>query len=195
MAVEKIVNENILKVETLTNALNIKWKLNCEICIQNIAQELGLSLEVLKDSKVECYLHPLPINEIDYMNDKIYLNYNQCEKELFVTFLIMYVKYCLLKKWTAMNELVFNYSFDLHNRIWLFVDLAIDSIFANSKLNQFCKAPSYKYFYNLKLDEVNVLEEFRKLYPKVRIDDFLNTLFMFVDKNYDSLMFFKRYLY
>ena len=154
-------------------------------------------IEIDRDIKTYtyCYLQPLPINEISLQDNIIYLDYNKNIDDLFKTFIIMLTKLILINRWNDINRWNFNTEFDVKNRIWMFAEIAIDAVFANSELALISDMPTYKYFYNLEEDGRNVMNLFREKYNQLPLDDFFTSVYMFVYEKYNTLLQFKNYLY
>lgn len=193
--VEVVHNKEIERMSNMCQQLQLKWNnfkkqyFNC--------LEKGLGIEFSKDEiyNTYCYLHLLPINEINFQNNIIYLNCNDDIDEVFKNFIVMVTKAILLDRCGDLKSWQTNYEFEAQNKVWMFAEIAVDSIFANTELSSFCPNPSYKYFYSLKIDGVNFMNEFRKLHKLVSWDDFCNSVYMFVYKHYKSILQFKNYLY
>ena len=107
----------------------------------------------------------------------------------------MLTKAILIDKCNDFNVWKAKYDFDAHNKVWLFADIAVDIVFDSTDLREICSKPSYKYFYSLKINGVNIMDEFRKLYKIISLEDFFISVYMFVHKNYQILSKFKNYLY
>lgn len=142
-----------------------------------------------------CYLQHLPINEVDLKDNIIYLDCNKNIDEIFKNFIIMLTKLILVNRWNYINNWNFNTEFEAKNKIWMFVEIAIDAVFANSTLGKICNTPSYKYFYSLKLKGVNMMKHFRDLYNILPLDDFFTEVYIYVRDSYQKIMQFKNYLY
>lgn len=142
-----------------------------------------------------CELQFLPINEISVEDGAIYINCNQSNEQMFEKFIVMLTKLILLQNWYNYNNWKFNTNFDVDNKIFMFADIAVDAIFANSELKQICDKPSYKYFYNLNYQNVNIMDRFRQMYNSMEINEFLDEVYLFIYNNYHSLIQFKHYLY
>lgn len=193
--VEKIINTDSENILDHCRQLEEIWINNCDKYFDILNNCLGIELNEDILLHTYCYLHYLPINKIDPENYIMCLDCNKSIKELFTTFIIMLTKAIIINKFNYFNGIEMDCVFDRKNKVWMFAEIAIDAIFANSDLKDFCQYPSYKYFYSLKLDGVNVMDEFRKLYTKISLEDFLNSVYMFVHKNYNILLKFKNYLY
>ena len=201
----KIFNiEKSVQMVTETNqeVINIKceflqkqWNNYSDTYFQSLEDVLNIKINKEYISNYYCYLHYLPINEIDLNTNKIYLDCTCDEDELFKNFIIMLTKVMVANIWQNQNKYVIDVEFDAKNKLWLFIDIAIDAIFANSSLKQICQFPSYKYFYSIKVDGVNIMEEFRKLFSKISLDDFFNEVYSFVYEYYKDILKFKNYLY
>ena len=195
---EEIVDKNyskcINKLKATCINLDAKWSAYREEYLHCL-KELKILFKENSVYMMSCYLGLLPNNEIDFSDNTIYLNITQTEDEIFKTFIIMLTKIIILDFWKNSNNWGWDYSYKTENKIWLFVEIAIDAIFANTTLSKISNKASYKYFYNVKINGVCFMDKFRELYNKVPLIDFLNSVFIFVTENYLHLIKFKDYLY
>ena len=182
------------KLMDLCCRLQELWNENKKELLTEIASVLDINFDIDESYNACCKLHYLPINEIDDKNGCIYLNCNYDVETIFKNFVIMLVKSFLVAKLEGLMGKG-HYKYDAKNKIWLLIEIAIDAIFANSKLNKWAEAPSYNYFYNLKINGINIMQKFRKLHKLININDFLNNVYMFICENYKILIKFKNYLY
>lgn len=182
------------KLMSLCYNLQKLWNENKKELLTEITAALDINFDMDESYSACCKLHYLPINEIDDKNGCIYLNCNYDEETLFRNFVIMLVKsFLVVKLENLMGK--GRYKYDSKNKIWILIEIAIDAVFANSKLNKWTESPSYNYFYNLKINGINIMEKFRKLHKLININDFLNNVYIFVCENYKTLIKFKSYLY
>ena len=192
----KIIHkQNEGKMQIICEKLNEKWQNYKDEYIEVLSKNLGIKFDMSKTKHTYCYLHLLPIDEINMKDNIICLNCNKSIEEHFKTFIIMLTKAILLDRSDYINKFKFDDAYDYKNKIWMFAEIALDAIFKNSDLIKICENPSYKYLYSLKIDGVNVMEQFRVLYTKISLDDFFTSIYMFVHKNYQVLLKFKNYLY
>lgn len=182
-------------INEIYSQLQQKWE-QCKDDYFNILEkDLNIKVDRSEISNYYAFLHLVPIDEINIESNSIYLNCDKSIDEIFQTFIIMLTKLIVVKVWKNSNKWVVDTTYSAQNKLWLFVEIAIDAIFANSGLNKFCDSPTYKYFYSIKIDGVNIMEQFRKLYGKISLLDFLDTVYMFVRENYKIILKFKNYLY
>ena len=194
-AVDKLHQCRADDVKQKCETLNSLWTQTKEEYISTIQDVLDIEFDGSK--AFDCYvrLQHLPINEIDFANNAIYLDCAGGVEDIFTTFIIIFTKLIVLKVWQQHIDWDFDASYNWKNKIWLFVEIAIDAIFAKTKLSKWCTAPSYKYFYSIKLEGVNIMEQYRKLFDKIHVLDFLDTVYLFVQDNYKPILEFKNYLY
>lgn len=183
------------KILELCRQLKERWLNYREEYLKILSKALDIEFDKEAVDYTYCYLHFLPINEIDIQQNIIFLDCNKDIDELFNNFIIMLTKAILLDRWHYFNKWKTDYEYDKSNKVWLFADIAVDAIFYNSPLNTISRNPSYKYFYSLKINGVNIMEEFRKLYKMICLEDFFTSINMFIYKNYEILSKFKNYLY
>lgn len=177
------------------NYLNHRWREYKETYYEIVKQLFDINFNEDVVNNLYCELQVLPINEICVEDGAVYLNCNQSNDQMFVKFIIMLTKLILLQTWRGYNNWEFNTNFDVDNKIFMFADIAIDAIFHNSDLRRVSNTPSYKYFYNLNYQNVNMMERFRQVYKNMELNNFLDEVYLFVYNNYQSLMQFKHYLY
>lgn len=182
-------------VLSICEQLQSKWEEYKESYFKILNKVFDIEIDSDIKTYTYCYLQPLPINEISFQDNVIYLDYNKSVDELFKTFIIMLTKLILLNRWNDVNHWNFNTEFDVKNRIWMFAEIAIDAVFANSDLALISDKPTYKYFYNLQDNGCNVMDLFRQEYKKLSLDEFFTSVYMFVYEKYNTLLQFKNYLY
>lgn len=182
-------------IEKIACQLQNKWQGFKQEYFEIIKKIFGIQFNYDITEYSYCYLQQLPINEIDVKDRNIYLDCNKDIDEIFKNFIVMLTKLLMLVRWNSVNNWNFNIEFDYKNKIWMFAEIAIDAVFYNSALRMFCNNPSYKYFYNLKVKDVNTMQHFRQLYLDVELDEFFTEVYMFVHDNYKKLLQFKSYLY
>lgn len=194
-AVADIHNREKDNMDTLCRQLQLKWSTYRKQYLKIISKEFGIVFNKNVINHIYCYLQQLPINEVDLKDNTIYLNCNQSLDEMFTNFIVMLTKIMLLYKWNSFNHWEYNTDFDVKNKIFMFVDIAVDAVFANSELCEISSRPSYRYFYNLNVENQNVMDKFRGLYTQMTLENFFTEVYMFVYINYQTLQQFKHYLY
>ena len=196
---EQIVNDlnnnRYTELNQTINYLNQRWREFRDKYYEIIKQVFDIQFNNDIVNNLYCELQFLPIDEISVKDGILYLNCNQSNEQMFVKFIVMLTKLILLQSWNKYNNWNFNTNFDVGNKIFMFADIAVDAIFHNSELNQICKKPSYKYFYNLNYQNINMMQYFRQLYKNMEINKFLDEIYLFIYKNYSSLIQFNHYLY
>ena len=82
--------------------------------------------------------------------------------------------------WFENWKLIFPYedetSYNVPDLPWLFSESAIDALFKEPLLKKYCykEKPAYEYFYDVTLQEKNMIQVFAKLYRKsLSIEDFM----------------------
>ena len=183
------------KLNQICVTLQNRWANYRNEYINIISKALDVDFKTDIINHLYCYLQLTPINELDLVDDSIYLNANKNEDEIFKSFIILLTKKLLLNRWRLYTEWDFNTDFDSKNKMFMFADIAIDAIFSNTELSKICKNPSYKYFYNITNEGENVMDQFSKLYKTTKLNDFFDKVYMFVYRNYQNLLQFKHYLY
>lgn len=194
----KVQSLNKKERERLSNIceqLKIKWEAYKAEYFSIISDIFCIDINGGAINHTYCYLHLLPINEINLKDHIIYLDANNSVDEIFKNFIIMLTKALLLYRWNDVNNWDFNTEFDVKNKIWMFADIAVDAVFNNSGLVNICREPSYKYFYNIKVDNKNIMQEFRDLFKNADLDEFFTEVYIFIHNNYQTLSQFKNYLY
>lgn len=196
---EQIVNDlnnnHNTELNQIINYLNQRWQDFKHKYYEIVKRVFDIQFNNEIVNNLYCELQFLPINEISVSDGAIYLNCNQSNEQIFTKFIIMLTKLILLHSWNNYNNWKFNTDFDISNKIFMFADIAVDAIFHNTELNQVCDNPSYKYFYNLNYQNVNMMKQFREMYKNMDVNKFLDEVYLFVYNNYQSLIQFKHYLY
>jgi len=195
LKIEYKYNTSRQQMEDICTKLQGKWENYREEYFQILNKVFGINVNRDIKEHTYCYLQLLPINELSLTDNIIYLDASKSEDEIFKNFIIMLTKLMLIKRWNYTNCWNFNTEFDVKNKVWLFAEIAIDAIFANSDLSKISIEPSYKYLYSLKILSENVMEHFRKLYAQVALDDFFTEVYMYIHNNYQTLLHFQHYLY
>ncbi|MBQ7798493.1 MAG: hypothetical protein IJ371_05160 [Clostridia bacterium] len=193
--VQELNDKESIQLTKLCEQLQQKWKAYRSEYFNIISRVFGIEFNCDFNANTYCYLQFLPINEIDLKDNIIYLDCNREVDEIFKNFVIMLTKLVLIARWNDVNDWNFNIEFDVKNKVLMFVEIAIDAIFANSDLVKICANPTYKYFYSLRVKDVNTMDYFRQLYNTISLDDFFTEVYMFVHTNYTTLLQFKNYLY
>lgn len=183
------------RLDNMCKQLKCKWVDYQAKYFKILSEVFDIELNNAEINHIYCYLHLLPINEVDLLDNIIYLNANQSIDEVFKSFIIMLTKALLLRRWNSVNDWDFNTEFDYKNKIWMFAELAIDPIFACSELSDITNKPSYKYFYDINIEGENIMQKFRDMYNRLPLDEFFTEVYMFVHNNYQTLLQFKNYLY
>ena len=199
IVIKNAVQDKILKdkdkIEHAIKVLEEMWNSVKKGFFSCVGDGLDIRVNSTRTFNTYCYLQALPINELDRDNNVIYLDYNRPIDELFKNFIVLVAKSILLDKWDDMNGDIFSHSYQSQNKIWLFADIAVDAVFASTDLCKLCDKPSYRYFYNSKINDIPFMYQFRQLYKMVTIEEFLNQVYLFVYHNHTELIKFKNYLY
>ncbi|MBQ8522184.1 MAG: hypothetical protein IJ458_00795 [Clostridia bacterium] len=183
------------KINRMCEEMQKKWNEYGKEYKNIICNIFGITIDEDITEHTYCYLQTLPINEIDLNDNVIYLDCNKSIEEVFKKFIILLTKIILVNRWNSVNNLRFNTEFDISNKVFMFCEIAIDAIFENSKLCKISSNPSYEYLYSLKIKGQNSMMYFRQLYKQISLDKFFTEVYMFVHKNYQILLKFKKYLY
>jgi len=185
---------NSQRGDEIINSLMQKWNNECEEISKCICDSMQLNFDELNIS-FDCRLHFAGINKIDYKKNIIYLDCNNPINEIFEKLIIMISKIVLFQKFVTMQKYEFDTTYVASNKILMFLEIAIDAIINGSELIKICSNPSYKYFYNININGINIMKEFRKLYAMVPIDAYLTHVYMFVRRYQKTFANFKTYLY
>jgi len=192
-SVQTVIDVNYDNIKYKCERLQEQWEGYKDKYFEYLENVLNIKIDEARISNYYCYLHYLPINEINLENNSIFLDCNH--EEIFKTFIVMLTKLIIANIWCDKNDWAFSIEFETKNKLWMFIEIAVDSIFAHSNLRQICDYPSYKYFYSIKIDGVNIMEKFRILFTKISLLDFLEEVYLFVREHYTEILKFKNYLY
>lgn len=183
------------KLDLVCSKLNIKWLDYQEEYLMALQNELGIQVDGEVFNGLSCYVNDFLNNEIEFSDNTIFLNANIAVDKIFSNFIIMLTKLTILNWWKVFNNWNWGYTYKENNKIWLFIEIAIDAIFSKTSLSKITCSPSYKYFYDTTINGICFMDRFRTLYEKISLKDFLNMVFMFVVQNYKTLTKFKNYLH
>lgn len=193
--IQHLNTNNIMNMQGKCDYLQGKWDSVKEEFFCIISKIFGVTFSNKVKHNTFCYLQLLPLDEIVCESNTIYLNYNYSNEQMFSKFIVMLVKNLIVKFWRQNENLAFQTNYEANNRLWLFAEIAVDAMFYNSELKKFCVEPTYKYFYSIRINNIKFMEDFRSLFNKVGVEDFLNEVYYFVYENFDYLIKFKHYLY
>ena len=145
-----------------------------------------LNVDLIGEVQTYCLIDCLPFPNIDLNRRRLSLSVSESLDDNIRFALGLIVKYFILKKFTdnKAEEIVCNY--DKDSVYWIMADLVADSIFFYSDLNKFTSDTAFKYYYGLKIEDINVIEYIRNAYLKMGVLDFMGFVFGFVKNNIDT---------
>ena len=100
------------------------------------------------------------------------------------------VKYFILNKFidNKSENILLDYNKD--SVYWIMADLVADSMFFHTELKNYAQNTAFKYFYELKIEDVNLIDFIRSVYPTLSILDFMNFVLEFVKNNISTFIKF-----
>ena len=121
----------------------------------------------------------------DFENKRIFINYRKTTDEIIETCIHELIHYYWFKKWDILFE---SSSFDDHIA-WKFSEIAIDALFKETELKKYCikEYPAHEYFYDVKIDNENMIEHFRTLFSRNSIDGFMKKGMEYLAENRDVI--------
>ena len=139
--------------------------------IYNINEILSNIFQCKQDDEIINAL--LSINCVcpyDFEKGIIYINYRKSVEEIQETCIHELIHYYRFNKWKELFKEM--YEEDL---VWSFSEIAIDAIFKETDLKQYCVSqfPAHKHLYEINYNNQNMMEYFRILYRKNSITEFM----------------------
>lgn len=121
----------------------------------------------------------------DFESKLFYVNFRKTADEIIEACIHELVHYYWFKKWDMLFE---NVGFDEH-LVWKFSEIAIDAIFKETELKKYCvkEKPAYEYFYDIEIENENMLEHFRVLFSQNTVEDFMKKGMEYMVKNRDMI--------
>ena len=175
----QILEESIKKVvinEKLKNKVLIEKKIKQSFILwnenkKNINEILSNIFQCKQDDEIINAL--LSINCVcpyDFEKRIIYINYRKSVEEIQETCIHELIHYYWFNKWKELFKEM--YEEDL---VWSFSEIAIDAIFKETDLKQYCVSqfPAHKHLYEINYNNQNMMEYFRILYRKNSITEFM----------------------
>ncbi len=158
------------KINEKLTGLSDKWL--------SVGEDVGRILyEVFKckcdtEEVIQVFLSINYVCPYDFDNKRIFINFRKTEEEIIESCIHELIHYYWFKKWNNLFENVSE--FDEH-LVWKFSEIAIDAFFKVSELNKYCvkEKPAYEYFYDIEIENENMIEHFRKLFSQNRIHEFM----------------------
>lgn len=169
--VKKVVtNEKIKNKDTIDRKINESqklWNKNCK----NINCILSDIFECkFNNNLINAVLSVNCVCPYDFEKRIIYINYRKNVLEIQETCVHELIHYYWFNKWKQL----FNERCE-DNLIWSFSEIAIDAIFKETELRQYCisKFPAHKHLYEIKYNGQNMMKYFRTLYRDNSITEFM----------------------
>lgn len=162
---EKIENKDLIE-RKISESQNL-WNENCK----NINRILADIFQCKNnDDLINAVLSVNCVCPYDFEKRIIYINYRKNVLEIQETCVHELIHYYWFNKWKQL----FNDTYE-ENLVWSFSEIAIDAIFKETELRQYCvsKFPAHKHRYEIKYNGQNMMEYFRTLYRKKSITEFM----------------------
>ena len=118
----------------------------------------------------------------DFNNRKIYINYRKTTDEIIEACIHELIHYYWFKKIDDVFENTSEYDAHLMRKL---SEIAIDALFKETELNKYCvtEKPAHKHFYNIEIENENMIEHFRKLFSQNSIYGFMKKGLEYLVKN------------
>lgn len=179
----KLKNEHnltVLQGEKQLQSIKSYW-LKIEERFFNILSEV-LDFNMFGEVQAYCFLDCMPLPCVDFSVRKISLSIHESLNNNVRFALSFMVKFFVLKKFMGNSEVIsFDYSKD--SVYWIMADLVADCLFYHTDLKIFAENTAYKYYYGLKISDINVIDYLRNVYPTMNILDFMSFVFDIVNNN------------
>ena len=107
----------------------------------------------------------------DFKNKWIFINYRKTTDEIIEACIHELIHCYWFKKWDILFE---NSSYD-ERLARKFSEIAIDAVFKETELEKYCvrEKPAHEYFYDIKIDNENMIGHFRALFSQNNIGGFM----------------------
>lgn len=124
------------------------------------------------DETIQVFLSINYVCPYDFDSKRIFINYRKTEEEIIGSCIHELIHYYWFKKWDSLFE--DTNAFDDH-LAWKLSEIAVDAVFKMSELNKYCvkEKPSYEFFYDIEIDNENMIGHFRKLFSENSINEFM----------------------
>lgn len=169
-----IIDNKIIEINTL-------WDLVCEDVFSILSKEFDLKLPSNKPINAEFTLNVVCPRYLDKWAFDI--NYRKNNNEIILICIHEIIHFIWFEKWRYIFPNVKDYEYNAPSLSWLFSEIAIDAIMKESDLYKYCYVdkPAYKHFYGKCIDDIDIMEFFRKLYKD-------NNMSEFMIKGYDFIL-------
>ena len=113
------------------------------------------------------------------------INYRKSIEEMVITCIHEIIHFVWFEKWAELFENTSKEEYNAPNATWLLSEIVIDAIIKETELKKYCseKQPAYKHFYDIQIDDVNVMAYFRNLFNSCDIHKFMSEGYRYVVEN------------
>lgn len=112
---------------------------------------------------------------------KFDINYRKTDSEIILTCIHEILHFFWFEKWSAVFPDADREEYEA-GIVWLFSEIAVDALCKETELKKYCitAKPAYQYFYDILINNSNMMEYFRKLYGQGNIVDFMKNGIEFI---------------
>ncbi|MBP1561711.1 MAG: hypothetical protein J6C96_10805 [Oscillospiraceae bacterium] len=172
---EKIVTR-VVQTEQVKSAKSMDEKLKTIDILWNLKKQkinqILCNIFECQQSKslIKAFLSINCVCPYDFEKKQIYINYRKSGNEMLEICIHELIHYYWFDKWYKLFQDKYNESV-----VWTFSEIAIDAIFFETKLKQYCVSeyPAHKHFYEFNFEGQNMMEYFRRLYRCNSISEFM----------------------
>lgn len=117
------------------------------------------------------------------------INYRKNIDEIMLTCIHEIIHFIWFEKWSKIFPDSNISEYNAPNMPWLLSEIAIDAILKETDLKKYCvnEKPAYNYFYDIVIDDKNMMEYFRELFVTNSIEEFMIKGYEYVLKNREMI--------
>lgn len=137
------------------------------------------------DRQFVCFLGVEPLPHFDYYNRMLTLPMQADFNTNLTTIMSFLFKAVILSKLYDTDVGRVDLSYSKYSLRWIMADFVADAIVYNTQLKQVNIWPAYKYFYNIEVDGVKLVDKFRAEFNSKPIKEFSEDVLKCVRDNYE----------
>jgi len=117
------------------------------------------------------------------------VNYRKSIEEIILACIHEIIHFIWFEKWSEVFPDSNKNEYNAPNTPWLLSEIAIDAILKETRLEKYCvdDKPAYSYFYDIMIEDKNMMEYFRELFVSNNIQDFMIKGYKYVLKNREMI--------
>ncbi|MDO4300457.1 MAG: hypothetical protein Q4D26_03575 [Clostridia bacterium] len=116
---------------------------------------------------------------------KFDINFRKNDEEIILACIHEIIHFIWFEKWSDVFPYYGKYEYNAPYLPWLFSEIAVDALLKETDLYKYCitDKPAYKHFYNIYINDKNMMEYFRELFRQGSIEDFMINGIKFIQEN------------